>query len=55
MNKNKFDLLERVLPDIRELKQQLISSDVGVLTEIKIQFLGDEEPTKIIISQEKSK
>lgn len=40
-------LLDKALPDIRELKQCLIAFDIGVLKSVEIQFLGDDEPTKI--------
>lgn len=49
MNDIQLGLLEKALSDIRELKQQLISKDIGTLTEIKIQFLGDAEPTTVKI------
>ena len=49
----KLELINTVLSDIHELKMILVSKDVGVLTEVKIQFLGDSEPTSVKISNER--
>jgi hypothetical protein len=40
-------LVESILEDIREFKQVLISKNIGTVTEIKILFPGDSEPTPV--------
>lgn len=45
----KLSLINKVLSDVRELKQVLVANNVGVLTGLTVHFLGDEKPTLIKI------
>jgi hypothetical protein len=41
--------LDEILPEIRHLRQTLVSRDVGLLTELKIHFGNSAEPTVVKI------
>lgn len=51
MSDDQLKQLEKVLPDIRELHQILVSKDIGQLRGVDILFLGDAEPTHITYTQ----
>jgi hypothetical protein len=54
MTQDQFDLLNTALTDIRLLNQALISKNIGVLTEIKIQLSGSRDETTVKISSMRS-
>jgi hypothetical protein len=47
MNFDRKAQIDKVLLDIRELHQQLVSKDIGSLKSLEIQFVGDDKPTTI--------